>query len=345
MGRKEFQSQFSDGNVRGASWERRPDAVSPDYLTALAPGPRELQDPTYGLLARAWYCRVDNDAKVVYIAKAKDNVSLGWEPETPVFSFSGDPIDEISMAFDQNGAPVFVAQRGQRLWIRYFKPSAQGYVFEDFGDGRSARCILDDPSTIYDSDIVVFYIRGGRLKYRVQRDLYAVEYDSGVGAGANDYIEKIVRGRGKRVHIIIARRNTNDGTYQLDRLSSGLYPLLVPEESVSYGATVQGIQVDRLIIEYSSPEESVDYGASVLYLTLKVVLFDFNPTTPVGHTAIINQVTLVPLVIIYQANVESVDYSAITTDLALTVIMIVYESQAESVDYSADVLSLELFVP
>lgn len=98
-------------------------------------------------------------------------------PETVLFALSG--ITEISLTFDQNMHP-FVAfmQAGQaRYW--WFDPTIPGQVFANLPVGvRSPKVSLDDkrPQAIPDSDILMGYMVGDDLFYRLQRDRFTIEY-------------------------------------------------------------------------------------------------------------------------------------------------------------------------
>ena len=271
MPRREFEAQFEDGTLEGTSFERRPDAVSRSYLQALAPGPRALGDASEGLLVKGWYCRADNAAGKVYLTPALDNVSLGWGTETEVFDYTGDDIDEISFAFDQNGAPVFAPERAGHVWIYYFKPTSSAYVFEDFGAGTTPGMVLDDPQNASVSDLLVFYARASELRVREQNDLYVGEVSPGDVLSSAQYIEGALRDGQGRVHVKISTRDSGAGTYDLTRVSSALYPFYKGPESVDLrNKAISGTLLVVLII-YTPDDEGIDVGNSAISGTIEIL--------------------------------------------------------------------------
>lgn len=74
---REYEQEFDVKNVRyrNASIHRRPDAVSPDYLTAFSTGPQQLGDPNgdRGILNRMWRVRVDGQH--VFISRTDKSFS------------------------------------------------------------------------------------------------------------------------------------------------------------------------------------------------------------------------------------------------------------------------------
>jgi hypothetical protein len=76
---REYEDEFdvADMRYRNSSIHRRPDAVSPDYLTSFTFGPQEQGDPNGdgGVLNRMWKVRVDNKTKTVYVAKSDNSFS------------------------------------------------------------------------------------------------------------------------------------------------------------------------------------------------------------------------------------------------------------------------------
>ena len=113
--------------LSGLSTSHRPDAISFDHLRAFSMGPRELNDLANTVYDRPWYVRCDNAAGHVYIAKA-NTANTVWEAETLRFSFTGEPIIEIDLAFDLLGRPVIVCERAtgtagaSEVWIYWAKP-------------------------------------------------------------------------------------------------------------------------------------------------------------------------------------------------------------------------------
>jgi hypothetical protein len=345
--RREFESQFSDGITEGTSFGRRPDAVSRSYLQALAPGPKALGDASEGLLVKGWYCRADNAAGKVYVCPARDDTSLGWGAEVEAFSYSGDDIDEISFAFDQNGAPFFAAERGGHVWIRYFDPGVPGFVFEDFGVGTTPRVVLDDPQEPTDSDLLVFYARASELRIREQSDLYVGEIDPGNGLSADQYIEGALRDGENRVHVIISTRNPGTGTYVLSRISSQLYPFYKGPESLDVRNRALSGEVLVVLINYTTEEESLDLGNSALSGTIQIVSFEVDLLDEASIVLSVEGVDVIVETILYTvADPEELDVGNSSLSGTLVVAAIHYDNAIpEGLDVGNSSLSGTLVVP
>lgn len=60
----EYEFDHPEMRYRNASIRRRPDAVSPDYLTSFTVGPVQQGDVSKGVLDRMWRIRVDTNHTV-----------------------------------------------------------------------------------------------------------------------------------------------------------------------------------------------------------------------------------------------------------------------------------------
>lgn len=227
----------------GTSSVRRPGALSLDYLTAWSIGPTALSDTTQGLLHRVWKVRVDNADGKVYLQRAREPIGTepdGWEPEFELFSFTITEIEEVDLAFDQNGAPVVSAQRqGNQLWLYWFSPLAGGYVFEMLGEGRTPRLLLDDPQSLSDATILLFYVNDavGLPQWRTQEELYAtphnmpldrwVDVESGeraaIARSTDLFIEEVAKAVDYRLHVFASLRG-GAGGYRLVSIETVPYP-------------------------------------------------------------------------------------------------------------------------
>lgn len=236
----EKQADFEPGGetLEGSSTTRRPDAISLDYLRAFTLGPEVVQDPSEGVFDYVWYARVDNAAGEVYVARETD-AGDGWQAESLLFSFSGDDLEEIDFAFDQNGNTVLVAERGTgsggapELWIRFFDPTLGTQDFSSYGPGRTPRALLDAPRQPQRSDVLVFYCHDGndRLEFRVQGDRYQTATGTGLTGVANLAVEGLAKAVDSRLQVIYSDRDASAGTYSLERLVSVLYPILAQTEA------------------------------------------------------------------------------------------------------------------
>lgn len=192
---REFRDDFntSGHSVVGASIDRRPDAVSMNYLTAATQGPLSIGDVGDGLQTRLWKLR--DDRGTIRVCRCNESNTI-WEAESVLFTydFNVAPILELDFAFEQAGRPVVVAERASGLWLYWFDPLLSGFTFAHLGEGRTPRCVLDDSDPLStSSDVLMFYIRGGSdtpgdrgaVCYRMQRERYAIEHETPiVGDGA-----------------------------------------------------------------------------------------------------------------------------------------------------------------
>lgn len=227
LGIREFQSDFITTAVRidsGLSLSRRPDAISFDYLTCFTLGPVALGDNSQGPTSHVWRVRQVQDTVFV----AREN-GAGYNPDQVLFLYSGEVGDEIDAAFDQNGRVFICMERVGELWFYYYDPTIPAFAFQNFGAGKTPKAVLDAPLDSADSDVVVFYIRAGSLYYRLQRDRYLVEYNTGFLTTDNDFVEDVYKTTDERVHVLLSRHDTVNGTYSLWHIESLLYPVHIEE--------------------------------------------------------------------------------------------------------------------
>ncbi len=140
-------------------------------------GGTALNDGVAGLYVQLWTVRY---------ARPDVIVSAPTSPDTVLFSREG--ITELGLAFDQNMSPfvAFVQEGAAKYW--WFDTQAGGHVFSDLPVGSiTPRCGMDDKRDVLlaGSDIILAYVRGTNLYYRLQRDRYTVEYLLKTAAGSS----------------------------------------------------------------------------------------------------------------------------------------------------------------
>lgn len=140
-------------------------------------GPVQVQDPSQGLLVKVWTLRAEGGAAIL---------SAPGSPTETVFTRSVD-IDNVNLAFDQNGRPcVCFEEEGGGAYLYWFDPVPNAPVFMPVPGGAvSPRITLDDarPFNGANSDVILGYIRDGIVRYRQQRDRFTVEYTPPIGPG------------------------------------------------------------------------------------------------------------------------------------------------------------------
>lgn len=260
-GYREFKADFDTAtHVKdsGLSLERRPDAISYDYLEAFSRGPLDIGDSSAGPINRTW--RVHTDGYSVFYER-ENLLHNGYDPEQLLFSIPDDtpPILELDVSFDQNARILVCAERATgtggalELWLYWFDPFAASFVFTSFGEGRSPKVLLDDLVSIFESDLLVFYCKDstGVLCYRMQRDRYQTEYTTPFSGGELRYIEDAVRTRGNRIALILSLHDTVLGRYSLERHESTLYPYLIEPETIDTYPPIVEASCDELVLEHT----------------------------------------------------------------------------------------------
>lgn len=312
------QHQIERGSSRwddGLSTTVRPGALTFDYRRAFTLGPVSIGDPNQGILGWAWYVRVENG--VVYYARSNDAYD-GWQTESILFTFTGDPIVELDTCFEQNGRIVVVAQRSEEIWLYWYKPSAAAFVFEKVDDGRTPRTVLDNPNDTSIADVHIAYIKDGSgLLTRRQSELYATPHVTNHPESSGWFLEEFARNRGNRLVAILSRR-TGD-RYSLARIESTLYPFYPQDKMTMRGRVLDTSELVSVIIVYEMSGD--DYQITLT-------------------SAVLNTSTLAQPLIIYDTEVEDLTLSGEVLDTStLTVVIIIYTMyDIESLTLSGEVL-------
>lgn len=133
-----------------------------------------LSDPSQGLYVQLWTYSLEVDETT-----GDSNVFVEAPSVPKTLLFTGSNIDEIAGAFDQNMKPVVAYQESGSPKLWWWDPTAVAQVHTALPSGcMDMRCTLDDKRwfSVDESDVVLSYVRGGSLYFRLQRDRYAVEY-------------------------------------------------------------------------------------------------------------------------------------------------------------------------
>lgn len=151
-----------------------PDNLDVTPLEDYEEGGIGLSDASQGLQVQAWHLSVQGSG-------ASTSVWLD-APNTPaVQQFALPNITWARLAFDQNMHPVisYVDATGPGFW--WWDPTIPGVTFTSLPSTIVNPCItLDDKRPIQtllgNTDVVMAYINGSNLCYRLQRDRYGTEY-------------------------------------------------------------------------------------------------------------------------------------------------------------------------
>ena len=126
-----------------------------------------LNNPLQGLQVTAWEFRYDDEAVIV--------AALDGTAEHMLLTRTG--ITDLSGTFDSNMQPVVAYSVDVSTYLWWYDGTIPGYTTTLIPGARSPRLTLDDKRQLQDQtrDILLFYLRGGKLCYRQQRDRYGVE--------------------------------------------------------------------------------------------------------------------------------------------------------------------------
>lgn len=133
-----------------------------------------ISDPSGGLAYQLWHGVLEVDTGTVLLDA----------PNTPQFVlYSEAGITQMDFSFDQNMKPCLAFTQNGEAKFWWYDVNLDAYQILDLGAGASTPiALMDDKRAqlIGSSDVIVFYIRDGRLYYREQRDRYEVEYYSNI---------------------------------------------------------------------------------------------------------------------------------------------------------------------
>lgn len=133
-----------------------------------------LNDPSAELFVQVWKFTLEVDPST------GDSTVFTEAPGAPkTLLFTGSYITEIAGAFDQNMNPVVAYMESGTPKFWWWDPTAGAMVHTTLPTGCfDLRCSLDDKRrfNISESDVLLCYIRGGSLYYRLQRERYLTEH-------------------------------------------------------------------------------------------------------------------------------------------------------------------------
>ncbi len=132
-------------------------------------GGTDIGDANAGLAVKEWVARYDVDS---------GEVTLTSDDVDDFVFLTAEGITEISLAFDQAMRPALAYVQEGVAKLRYYDTILGTYSTLTLTGASCPRICLDDtrPLQAQRSDIVLAYLRSGRLCYREQRDRFLVEY-------------------------------------------------------------------------------------------------------------------------------------------------------------------------
>lgn len=139
------------------------------YRVDYEDGPVALSDNSRGLQYQTWTCLIVGDSVVIR--------ALNTAAEWVIFSDPG--VSEISFTFDQNALYTCAYVAAGVPKMRWYDSLSGEYVTTLLPpDCINPRVSLDEKRQELsgDSDVILAYVRGGNLYFRVQRERYTVEH-------------------------------------------------------------------------------------------------------------------------------------------------------------------------
>lgn len=141
---------------------------SPFRLRAFADGGEALmQEPRFGMYYQQWTCEVVNE-----------DIQISAPNSPPIVWHSGLNIENVKLAFDFAMFPYVLFTQDDELKLLFFNRSTQQKEVLNLGEENEyPQIALDEPRQIFAnrSDVILSYLREGKLYYRQQRDLFAIE--------------------------------------------------------------------------------------------------------------------------------------------------------------------------
>lgn len=273
----------------------RPTTISYDRKTAFDMGPSERGSTADGLNARAWKAEVDGNS--VYISRA-NAANTAWEDRELLFNYTGSEAYELGLTFDQVGRPLCcfeqkvitattaapttsVATTDSPGWkdneisIYWYDSALGATTITNITSGRTPRIRLDfrQSYAISESDIFLFYIRETGVYYRLQRDRFGVEYDTGITAHDDLYLEEVILATNNRLYLYFSDLTVDvmncECLPSLKYWHSAPYPVACEIENVELGASEITSGSKRDLYNPQELVESVELGASEIVVGSK----------------------------------------------------------------------------
>lgn len=237
-------------------------------------GPIALQDPSQGLLVKLWQMRAMQDGSDLLLS-ASGVAEYAWYTHNR-------PIEQVSLAFDQNGRPVvaFVDSDGA-AFLRWFDPTPNEIVTVAIGYATTPRVTLDDARAFNgaNSDVILGYVRDGVVRYRQQRDRFTIEYTPPIGPGGEPALATTLRHISMNSNLrleFIAEGGTGDHDWTL--------PMVIDDICAR-----AGLPAERVSLAFMDWEKVVrgytigsSYPAAGILQTLSSVFF-FDPSSTEGR--------------------------------------------------------------
>lgn len=133
-----------------------------------------IRDPSRGLFYQIWTAQVESNLDL-----ETDDIMVS-SGNYPAFSiYQGWGITEISLAFDLSCNPIVAFVEKGVAKVRWWDSSIRDYTTTEVGEHcLDPKVCLDEPRSEngINSDVILAYLKDASLYFRMQRDLYQIEY-------------------------------------------------------------------------------------------------------------------------------------------------------------------------
>lgn len=133
-----------------------------------------IRDPSRGLFYQIWTAQVESNLDL-----ETDDIMVS-AANYPAFSiYQGWGITEISLAFDLSCNPIVAFVEKGVSKVRWWDSSIRDYTTTEVGEHcLDPKVCLDEPRSEngINSDVILAYLKDAALYFRMQRDLYQIEY-------------------------------------------------------------------------------------------------------------------------------------------------------------------------
>ncbi len=237
-------------------------------------GPQQLGDTlenrVVDIIGRVWALVVTRDRRLRLYQRAE--AAPTWAEQTtllpPLFG-EAQPRERrrYSAAFDQSARVIVAYEELETVYLTRWDPSLNAYVQNVTFAGVDP-VVVFDATWAYDipvSDVLLFYLDAAtrsKLMCRVQRDLYAVEYE------LHDYGQPVVLDRVVRLPLryqVLASDAQGDPLEDAGErvaLLSALYPYLARDPLLGSAAPGTEAEYLRVVIPYTADTEAMLGAAS-----------------------------------------------------------------------------------
>lgn len=185
------------------------DRIGTSWDVAL--GPNDLQDTNGSVATRYWMAALVNNTIELY---KNDNgwVKVNW-------SVVIEGLDSFSLSFDGLGKPVIAYEQDNNVFIYFHDSQLENYTHLHVDVGRTPKVTFDIKENTGDSssDVILAYVGLNDIIYtRLQRDRYAVAYNTGV-SHEDVRIDSLAISKDNRLQIKYKFPDKRDGALLLSK--------------------------------------------------------------------------------------------------------------------------------